>query len=186
MTITDSYSSYSYIAFNFGSYIWEYYTFSTTNSTYSVYYPQTYTKFVKIQYGQGYYRLYAASNTSYVYQYSTSTSAYTGYSIYTSYDVKAFATFSTGDIAVLNSWYVYKFTSSMSYSYFSYSGTANSFAAITKDSQVYYILANVNSSSTLTVVDTNGYSKQNLTYLTYTVRAIDTSRKYLVSVDAGG
>jgi len=185
MTITDSSSSNSYIAFNFGSYILEYYIF-TTNTTSQVYYPQSYTRFVKIQYGQGYYRLYAASNTSYVYQYSTSTGAYTGYSVYTSYDVKAFDTLSSGYIAVLNNWYVYTFSSSMSYSYFSYSGTANSFAVITKDSQDYYIMANVNSSYTLTVIDTNGYVKQNLTYLTYTARAIDTSRKYLVSVDSEG
>ena len=79
-------NGYYYVGFNFGSSVLEYNALTNSNTTTRIYYsPPSYTYFKNIQYSSGHSYLYAATNTSYVYQYDCSTGNYSSTYLYTYY-----------------------------------------------------------------------------------------------------
>lgn len=86
MTLASS-GGYYWIAFNFGNSVLEYNALTNSNATTKIYNAPTYTYFKRIQYPSGHSYLYAATNTSYVYQYDCYSGNYSSTYLYTYYPV---------------------------------------------------------------------------------------------------
>ena len=179
---------YYYVAFNFGSSILEYNALTNSNTTTRTYYsPSTYTYFKKIQYSSTYSYLYAATNTSYVYQYDCYTGNYSSTTLYTYYPATDIDIVPGGykEIVLLNNNYILNFRNTSTTTMVSYSEYADLVAASYYNGESIYILANSNTSSNLYVHTSTGYLRQTISN-TYTIKAIDASTTYLCALDMYG
>ena len=125
-------------------------------------------------------------NNNYVYSYNCSTGNYIASVAYTSFVVTSFNKVNNGDIVFTDMFYVYRMNSSMSYTKAYMSGSFNTVVGSYKNGEFLYIIMYTNSSLNLRVFDSNGNSRQTLSYGYSTYSSIDASANFLVYGDSSG
>lgn len=188
MSVTSSGGS-SYVGFNFGNSVIEYYATTLYDYQVRTYYSQSaYVKFNKIQYGEGHKFLYCSTNTSIVQEYSCSTGNTTYQSFNSIYQTYAFDITPNGYIVSLNYYYMNRFKEFAYIVQTTLSSSANIMAATCIDQTFVFVLANSTgyNSSSLFVYYGDGSLAQTLNYTTSTVKAIDVTVNKLCVVDSYG